>query len=126
MAAVRSGDTLVVTELDRFARSLPDARDIADELTRKGVSLSRGASVYGPTDPGGRLECWTKGAGCSGYEYGAHFNSSSSLSPIISLFTPIQTAMPSECGCLKVNGLPPPTWSRSCSTVIGSDSFDGV
>ncbi|MBG6223890.1 DNA invertase Pin-like site-specific DNA recombinase [Arthrobacter sp. CAN_A2] len=55
MAAVRAGDTLVVTKLDRLARSLTDARDIADELTRKGVSLSLGASVYDPTDPIGRL-----------------------------------------------------------------------
>jgi DNA invertase Pin-like site-specific DNA recombinase len=55
MAAVRAGDTLVVTKLDRLARSLPDARDIADELTRKGVSLSLGSSVYDPTDPVGRL-----------------------------------------------------------------------
>ena len=55
MAAVRAGDTLVVTKLDRLARSLPDARDIADELTRKGVSLSLGNSVYDPTDPVGRL-----------------------------------------------------------------------
>jgi len=29
-AACRAGDTLVVTKLDRLARSLPDARDIAD------------------------------------------------------------------------------------------------
>ena len=55
MAAVREGDTLVVTKLDRLARSLPDARDIADELTRKGVSLSLGGSVYDPTDAVGRL-----------------------------------------------------------------------
>ena len=55
MAAVRAGDTLVVTKLDRLARSLPDARDIADELTRKGVALSLGGSVYDPTDPVGRL-----------------------------------------------------------------------
>lgn len=55
MAAVRAGDTLVVTKLDRLARSLPDARDIADELTRKGVSLSLGNSLYDPTDPVGRL-----------------------------------------------------------------------
>ncbi|MDR6989597.1 DNA invertase Pin-like site-specific DNA recombinase [Paenarthrobacter nitroguajacolicus] len=33
MAACRAGDTLVVTKLDRLARSLSDARDIADELT---------------------------------------------------------------------------------------------
>jgi len=52
---VRAGDTLVVAKLDRLARSLPDARDIADELTRKGVALSLGGSVYDPTDPVGRL-----------------------------------------------------------------------
>ncbi|PJI84740.1 recombinase family protein [Luteimicrobium subarcticum] len=55
LAAVRAGDTLVVTKLDRLARSLPDSRDIADELTRKGVALSLGGSVYDPSDPVGRL-----------------------------------------------------------------------
>lgn len=55
LAACRSGDTLVVTKLDRLARSLPDARDIADELTRKGVRLNLGGSVYDPSDPIGRL-----------------------------------------------------------------------
>lgn len=55
LAATREGDTLVVTKLDRLARSLPDARDIADELTIKGVALSLGGSVYDPNDPVGRL-----------------------------------------------------------------------
>ena len=55
MAAVRAGDTLVVSKLDRLARSLPDARDIADELTAKGVSLSLGGSTYDPADPVGGL-----------------------------------------------------------------------
>lgn len=55
LAAVRSGDTLVVTKLDRLARSLPDARNIADELTTKGVTLSIGGSVYDPNDAVGRL-----------------------------------------------------------------------
>jgi DNA invertase Pin-like site-specific DNA recombinase len=32
LAACHSGDTLVVTKLDRLARSFPDARDILDEL----------------------------------------------------------------------------------------------
>lgn len=40
LAACRAGDTLVVTKLDRLARSLPDARAIADELTVRQVSLS--------------------------------------------------------------------------------------
>src|SRR3954453_16262101 len=35
LAACREGDTLVVTKLDRLARSLPDARAIAKELTRR-------------------------------------------------------------------------------------------
>ncbi|WP_442863734.1 recombinase family protein [Arthrobacter sp. FW306-06-A] len=55
LAACRRGDTLVVTKLDRLARSLTDARDIADELTRKGVALDLGGSVYNPNDPVGKL-----------------------------------------------------------------------
>jgi DNA invertase Pin-like site-specific DNA recombinase len=55
LAACRAGDTLVVTKLDRLARSLPDARAIAEDLTRRKVRLSLGGSVYGPTDPVGRL-----------------------------------------------------------------------
>jgi DNA invertase Pin-like site-specific DNA recombinase len=46
---------LVVTKLDRLARSLPDARAIADELTVRQVRLNLGGSVYDPTDPVGRL-----------------------------------------------------------------------
>ncbi len=55
LAAVRAGDTLVVTKLDRLARSVPDARAIADELTTREVKLNIGGSVYDPTDPIGRL-----------------------------------------------------------------------
>jgi DNA invertase Pin-like site-specific DNA recombinase len=55
MAACRAGDTLVVTKLDRLARSVPDARDIVDELTGRGVKLNLGGSVHDPTDPVGRL-----------------------------------------------------------------------
>ena len=47
LAACREGDTLVVTKLDRLARSLPDARAIAEELTRRQVRLSLGWSVNG-------------------------------------------------------------------------------
>jgi DNA invertase Pin-like site-specific DNA recombinase len=45
----------VVTKLDRLARSLPDARDIADELTAREVKLNLGGSIHDPTDPVGRL-----------------------------------------------------------------------
>jgi DNA invertase Pin-like site-specific DNA recombinase len=55
LAACRTGDTLVVTKLDRLARSLPDARAIADELTAGQVKLNLGGSVHDPNDPVGRL-----------------------------------------------------------------------
>jgi len=55
LAACRAGDTLVVTKLDRLARSLPDARDILDELTTRNVKLSLGGSIHDPIDPVGRL-----------------------------------------------------------------------
>jgi len=55
LAACRAGDTLVVTKLDRLARSIPDARDIASELTRQNVRLSLGGSIHDPADPVGRL-----------------------------------------------------------------------
>ena len=55
IAAVREGDTLVVPKLDRLARSVPDARAIADQLQEKGVKLALGASVYDPTDPMGKM-----------------------------------------------------------------------
>ena len=45
----------MVTKLDRLARSLPDARAIADELTARQVRLSLGGSVYDPNDAVGRL-----------------------------------------------------------------------
>jgi DNA invertase Pin-like site-specific DNA recombinase len=50
-----SGDTLVVTKLERLARSLPDARDILHELTKRNIKLSLGGSIHDPTDPVGRL-----------------------------------------------------------------------
>ncbi|HEY6689159.1 MAG TPA: recombinase family protein [Propionibacteriaceae bacterium] len=55
LAACRAGDTLVATKLDRLARTLPDARDILDELTRRNVKLSLGGSIHDPTEPVGRL-----------------------------------------------------------------------
>lgn len=55
LAACRSPDTLVVTKLDRLARSLPDARDILEDLATREVKLSIGGSVHDPTDPLGRL-----------------------------------------------------------------------
>lgn len=55
LAPCRTGNTLVVTKLDRLARSLPDARDIVEELTAAEVKLNIGGSVHNPNDPIGRL-----------------------------------------------------------------------
>lgn len=55
LAACRAGDTLVVTKLDRLARSLPDASDIVEDLTKHHIKLSLGGNVHDPTDPVGRL-----------------------------------------------------------------------
>ena len=55
LAAVRKGDTLVVSKLDRLARSVPDARAIADQLTHRGVRLALGEAVYDPADPMGKM-----------------------------------------------------------------------
>src|SRR3954470_11986592 len=63
LAAVRARGTLggakrarlVVPKLDRLARSVPDARAIADELVARGVRLALGSSVYDPADPMGKM-----------------------------------------------------------------------
>ena len=55
LAAVRAGDTFVVTKLDRLARSVPDARDIADRLLERRVGLALGTTVYDPADPMGKM-----------------------------------------------------------------------
>ena len=55
LAACWSGNTLVVTKLDRLARSLPDARAIAEEVTARQVRLSLGGSICDPIDAAGRL-----------------------------------------------------------------------
>lgn len=40
MAALKDGDTVVVTKLDRIARSTRDGLDIIEELLAKGVSIN--------------------------------------------------------------------------------------
>jgi len=55
LAAVRSGDTLVVPKLDRLARSVPDERAIADELMKRGVKRQLGSTLHDPTDPMGKM-----------------------------------------------------------------------
>jgi DNA invertase Pin-like site-specific DNA recombinase len=46
LAAVREGDTFVVSKLDRLARSVPDALGILQHLSDRGVKFALGGSVY--------------------------------------------------------------------------------
>lgn len=55
LAACRAGDTFAVTKLDRLARSVLDAHQIANELAGRGVKLNIGGSIHDPTDPMGKL-----------------------------------------------------------------------
>ena len=55
LAALRSGDTLVVPKLDRLARSVPDARTIGDSLAGRGIKLSLGGQIYDPNDRMGKM-----------------------------------------------------------------------
>ena len=55
LAAVRTGDTLVVPKLDRLARSVTDARHIGDSLAARQVRLQLGTMIYDPTDPMGKM-----------------------------------------------------------------------
>lgn len=55
LSACRAGDTLVVTKLDRLARSVRDAHEIADELASREIKLNIGGSVHNPLDPIGKL-----------------------------------------------------------------------
>lgn len=55
LATVRASDTLVLPKLDRLARSVPDARAIADQLLSRGVKLQLGSSIHDSHDPMGRM-----------------------------------------------------------------------
>ena len=55
LAAVREGDKCVVSKLDRLARSVPDARAIADQLEKGGVKLAIGTNIHDPTGPMGKM-----------------------------------------------------------------------
>jgi Resolvase, N terminal domain len=62
LAACRAGDTLVLTKLDRLARSLPDARDIADLWSPRASSFvwSLPRTTESLTSPRGRYGTgWT-------------------------------------------------------------------
>lgn len=55
LAAYRAGDTLAVTKLDRLARSVRDAHEIAADLADREVKLNIRGSAHDPTDLIGKL-----------------------------------------------------------------------
>jgi DNA invertase Pin-like site-specific DNA recombinase len=55
MAILRSGDTLVVTRLDRLARSMSDLLQITGELEEKGASLRCLEQPFDTSGPMGKL-----------------------------------------------------------------------
>ena len=55
LVAVRAGATRVGPKLDRLARSVPEARQIADALVARGVKLALGTRGYDPSDPMGKM-----------------------------------------------------------------------
>ena len=44
-----------MSKLDRLARSVPDARGIADQLLAREVKLALGPTTHDPTDPMGKM-----------------------------------------------------------------------
>ena len=46
LECVREGDTVIVTRIDRLARSMKDLQDIVHELKEKGVSLKGNGATY--------------------------------------------------------------------------------
>jgi hypothetical protein len=57
---LRAGDTLVVTRIDRLARSLKDLQDIVYELKDRGVALKATEQPVDTSTAAGKafLECW--------------------------------------------------------------------
>ena len=52
---LRSGDTVVVTKLDRLGRSVKNLKQVADDLHERGVGLRALSQGIDTTTPGGRL-----------------------------------------------------------------------
>ena len=55
LGMLREGDAVVVTKLDRLARSVVDAHEIAQCIDRSGAKLQIGSSVHDPLDPMGKM-----------------------------------------------------------------------
>lgn len=54
LSAVLPGDTIIITRIDRLARSIVDLLTIVDDLKRRGVILKATEQTIDPTTPAGR------------------------------------------------------------------------
>ena len=70
MAALSARDTLVVTKLDRLARSVADLSEIATDLQTRDVLLMFDGSVHDPQDPIGATVFMTLSATFAEFESG--------------------------------------------------------
>jgi DNA invertase Pin-like site-specific DNA recombinase len=52
---LRSGDTLVVTKLDRLGRSVRNLKEVDESLQQRGIGLKALSQGIDTTTPGGRL-----------------------------------------------------------------------
>ncbi|MDN6554749.1 MAG: recombinase family protein [Bifidobacterium mongoliense] len=52
---LRSGDTLVVTKLDRLGRSVRNLKEVVESLQQRGIGLKALSQGIDTTTPGGRL-----------------------------------------------------------------------
>ena len=62
IAAVRDGDTFIVTELDRLSRTMGDLLAIAERLAGRNVKLQYGDTIHDPEDPMGNMIFHMRGA----------------------------------------------------------------
>jgi DNA invertase Pin-like site-specific DNA recombinase len=55
LSYLRSGDTLVITKLDRLGRSVKNLKEVADDLQSRGIGLRALSQGIDTTTSGGRL-----------------------------------------------------------------------
>lgn len=132
MAAGRAGDNLVITKLDRLARSLPDAREIIEGLGDNGapaeypsaspnvISVGGATLHFGSSGALTRETGWSSsGGGCSAYETPNPAQAHSSEYTNVNCGTKRATPDVSQTGWFTVGGtrVSSPIWAaRSADT----------
>lgn len=123
LAACQNEDTLVVTKLDRLTRPLPDARNIPDELTRKGVALKLGGSIHDPHAPWENC-CSTKVTHCA-EDFGHSLSTPGCTNPATAEIS-MQSASDNDSHPRPSNDLVPggtPPWSAARNSASARIAF---